>query len=454
MTDLLIVPIALVGVAVVAWSSRRPLRTIVPLYAFLVPIGGVFALRVPLPSPFNTLSSVVGALAIGAMAVHLANGGRGRTPTLPVGMWLLFVGWSAVTFLWARDPGLVLRELMLALPLLLLLVLVALLPATREDLGAVRGAVVASGLAVGGYALLLTITGAALPAHGFSSRFSLSAGDTNPNQLAASLLLPFVLSLDLALEPPVAGAPWWRRNLGWAGALLTAFAIALSGSRGGVLAAVVGTVVTLVVTARWRPWQRARVRHSIRTGAIGVALLLVLGATSIVLFPESRLTSLFAGTPVERLARTDSSSGRAEIWTTGALACTRYCGAGAGFGNFTRVFRESVAFSDITRNVGLSRPGHNLYLEIGVETGVVGLLLFGLAIVAEWRTLRIRRAAPVAAGLAGAIVALLVADVFEGFLWFKHTWLPFVLIRVFEAATDAEAARTERPSAAREVVPR
>ena len=100
----------------------------------------------------------------------------------------------------------------------------------------------------------------------------------------------------------------------------------------------------------------------------------------------------------------------------------------------------------MTRNVGLERPGHNLYLEIGVETGVVGLVLFALAIASEWRTLRRRRWFPLAAGLAATVVALLVADVFEGFLWFKHAWLPFMVIRVFEAAADAEP----RPVAAHE----
>ena len=31
-------------------------------------------------------------------------------------------------------------------------------------------------------------------------------------------------------------------------------------------------------------------------------------------------------------------------------------------------------------------------------------------------------------------------DVFEGFLWFKYFWLPFIVIRIAEGAVTARAA--------------
>jgi hypothetical protein len=80
--------------------------------------------------------------------------------------------------------------------------------------------------------------------------------------------------------------------------------------------------------------------------------------------------------------------------------------------------------------VGLERPGHNLYLSIAVEIGLVGLGLFAVALLAEWAALR---ATPLAAALGAAIIAVLVADVVEGFLWFKLLWLPFMLVSI---ATD------------------
>lgn len=426
-----------VGVAV--WASRRPLRTAVPAYAFLVPIGGVIPLSVPLPNPFNTLSSLAGAIAIGAVGLGVLRGPRRRVPTLPVGLWLLFTAWCALTFLWAKDPSLVASELTIGIPLLMLVVLVAMIPATRSDLEFVRDAVVASGIAVGGWAAVLTVKGGAYQVHALSSRFSLSAAHSDPNQLAATLLLPLALSIDLALTGRNPGSPRWRAAFGPVGAVMTAFAIVLSGSRGGSVAAVVTVIATLVLFARRRPWQRYRVRQALRGTASAILILVVLGAALVALFPSSRIATVFSAAPVQRLFDTQSSSGRAEIWTTGALACERYCVGGVGMGNFPIAYEQAVAFSNVTRNVGTTRPAHDLYLEIGVETGVLGLGLFWLAVFAEWRTIRLRGSFPVAAGLAATLIGFLLADVFEGFLWFKHAWLPFMLIRLLESAADGEA---------------
>ncbi|MGZ4131447.1 MAG: hypothetical protein ACXVWF_00235, partial [Actinomycetota bacterium] len=68
---ILLVPAAMLGLLVLVLCVRRPLATIVPVYAALVPFGDVFSLRVPLPKPFNSLSSVVGALTIVTLVIHL-----------------------------------------------------------------------------------------------------------------------------------------------------------------------------------------------------------------------------------------------------------------------------------------------------------------------------------------------------------------------------------------------
>jgi O-antigen ligase len=267
----------------------------------------------------------------------------------------------------------------------------------------------------------------------------LSNAHSDPNQLAATLLLPLALSIDLTLTGQNPRAPRWRAALGPVGAVMSAFAIVLSGSRGGSLAAVVTVIAVLMLFSRRRPWQRYRVRQAIRGTASAILALVVLGAVFIALFPSSRLATVFSAAPVQRLFDTQSSSGRAEIWTTGAIACERYCVAGVGMGNFPIAYEQAVAFSNVTRNVGTVRPAHDLYLEIGVETGVLGLVLFGLAICGEWRAIRLRGSYIVASGLSAALIGFLLADVFEGFLWFKHAWLLFMLIRLLEAASDGEA---------------
>src|SRR4029453_6755995 len=105
--------------------------------------------------------------------------------------------------------------------------------------------------------------------------------------------------------------------------------------------------------------------------------------------PEGRWAGVTSIDPVQRLIRTEAgSSGRSDIWTTGAVACRQFCASGAGIGKFQTVFTELFATSGAERNVGLDRPGHNLYIQVAVETGFVGLALLGFAFASGWMALR------------------------------------------------------------------
>lgn len=440
-------PLAAVVIAVVAASGllvavARPNRTILPAYAALVPIGSVFKLGVPLPEPFNTLSSLFGGIAIAAMLLHVVLTRRARIPSLPVGAWLVFLAWSASTALWARRPGDVVRELSIALPLLLLVVIVGILPRERGDLDRLRIAIVLGGAVVGAYALFLVATGSSLPTHGFGERFSVASdpGQTNPNQLAATLLLPFVLSLDLVITGcrTLRHRAFWR-FLGCITAFMILVPIVLSGSRGGLLAAVIAVLLTLAFTWWWIVDARRSVVRTATWMLLSIVVLATASYLAVRLAPEGKVAEVLSSDPIQRVVAGDSgTSGRAEIWTTGLLACERYCGMGAGLGNFPTVYGELFAFSGAERNVGLERPGHNLYLEVVVETGVVGLTLLAVALIAEWMAMRTTgRAAP---ALAAVLVALLVVDMFEGFIWFKYFWLPFILIRIAEEAGPGRSA--------------
>jgi O-antigen ligase len=366
-----------------------------------------------------------------------------------VGLWLLFVAWGAATVLWSVDPAGVVREITLAVPLVAIVVLVGMEPASERDLRRVAWAALASGAAIGAYGLTVILVGGSLPEHALSARFSLSTStaDTNPNQLAASLLLPFLVGLGMTLDRRTVGVPRWHARAAATGTILTATAIGLTGSRGGALATIVGSATLLVLAWRWSPWRRDRIHLVLAAAVSGVVVLVAAGVLATTLVPGSKVATVLGGDVFRRLGDVESSSGRAEIWTAGALACQTYCGAGAGLGAFSAVYNDVLPFSNVTRNVGLSRPAHNLYLEIAVETGLVGMLLFWVAVGTEFRTIARRRAGWLAPALAAAVVAILVADVFEGFLWFKHAWLPFILIRMFEHAADEQTQRDARREA-------
>jgi O-antigen ligase len=438
-------------------AVTHPSRTILPLYAAFVPVGGVFALAVPLPSPFNSVTSLLGGAAIGAIIAHVILYREGRIPTIPVAAWLWFVAWCALTLLWADDRDAGLRELQTAVPLVLLLVTVGIIVPRDGDLGWMRVALAVGGAAIGVYALGLVLSGSGLPSQGVGDRFSLGGevGNGNPNQLAAALLLPLLAGVDMAIDPARNVLGRAERPLGVVSVVLIGVAIALSGSRGGVVAGSVALVAAALLYRRWRPELRPAVRVAAVATAMTMLVLVITAVLLVTFLPNSRITATAIDGPVARLVAAETgASGRGEIWSVGLLACRQHCAVGVGLGNFARAYTDAFPFSAVSRNVGVQRPAHNMYLDIGVESGIVGFALFGVALTAEFRVLRRNQRRLLTPALGAAIVGLLVAHFFEGFLWFKHAWLPFVVIRILEATSAGGkrevprvADRAERPLA-------
>ena len=88
---------------------------------------------------------------------------------------------------------------------------------------------------------------------------------------------------------------------------------------------------------------------------------------------------------------------------------------------------------------------HNSYLEVAVETGVIGFVLFLTAIVAQLRAASRSRkkvsneAGGIIVAYEAACYAIAVAAFFLGVIWSKWFWLGWMFLAVAVAA-----ARTER----------
>lgn len=422
-----------------AFSIPHPGRRILPVYAFIVPAGSIVEIELPLGPPFNSLSSLLGAGVVIAILVHLAAYRDGRVPTLPLAVWMVFLAWTMATALYAIDSSAALDTVLVAIPLVALAIMVGLLPTSDQDLDAVRLGLILSGVAVGLYALFLLASGASLTDVEAEGRLVIasSGGVTDPNILAASLLLPFALSLErLILGGTRYMGPRAWRALGLAGVLLTVFAITITGSRGGLVSVALALILVLWY-ARRVPGAIHRVRRAAVTvlGSIGAILGLVFVAAQVA--PGSRIGQVVDVLPLGRISNTEiGGSGRIEIWTTGALLCREYCAAGSGIGTFPTAFNQVFAFSGVGQSVGADRPAHSIFLELAVELGFAGVTLLILALLAEWRALALadlRRTAAVKA----AFVSVLAANLFLSTIWFKYFWLVIVLIRMVEHGRSA-----------------
>jgi putative inorganic carbon (HCO3(-)) transporter len=141
--------------------------------------------------------------------------------------------------------------------------------------------------------------------------------------------------------------------------------------------------------------------------------------------------------PLERLTKADEGSGRTELWGVALSVSADHPIAGVGLNNF---IVQSPRYADRPGSLKYAdliaeRPHavHNTYLEVLVETGVIGLLLFlatvGAAVHATWSAVRIfdrrgeRELAQLARGVLLATIAVLTGGLFLSLRSQAALWL-------------------------------
>lgn len=284
---------------------------------------------------------------------------QGHGPLLVAGA-LLFV-WCALSPAWATDSSQTYDDIGLLGMAILAGLVVATTVTTRSQVtlllaAFVIGSTVAvlAGVLEGGFDTSGTAIQSAASKDG---RFAGAGGD--PNYLAAGLIPAIAVAATLIGQ---VGGP--VRRVGLAGMIVVmGFGLAASQSRGGLIAAVLAAIAALVL-------YRRRFLAVLVVGAV-----VVVGASFFAVQPAAlqRVTQLDGG-----------GTGRSDLWRVGWLIFKDHPVTGVGLDNF-----RSESFRYVRKPGNLEyvrliaeRPVvvHNTYLELLVEVGVVGLVLF-LAVV-------------------------------------------------------------------------
>jgi putative inorganic carbon (HCO3(-)) transporter len=249
----------------------------------------------------------------------------------------------------------------------------------------------------------------------------LLSDSVHPNVMASSLatLLPLPLALSLALPGKSRRTRWLR------GALLVTCALQLlvlllTKSRGGYLALGASLWLTLWLLGQ-RRW------------AIGLTLVAALLLVWLITSPS---TETSAPLDVDQQAALDASTWdfRQQVWRAALQTIADYPFTGAGMGTFNDV--AALLY-------GLYAPdnpqAHNLFLQVGVDLGILGLISFlamqFLALWAAWRAYRLygKLAEPllqaIAIGGLSGIVATLAHGLVDVHTWgSKGAFIPWMLL--------------------------
>ncbi len=410
--------------AILIGVSRDPLRYLLPAYIVTVPFGS--KLNLGLPAPLDSLSTPLLILLILTTGYQLALGARTRAPlsgTLPI--WVLYLGWAALSALWSISAQLTAKGVF---NLTALIVFFGVLSFIRIDAVVLRNAQIAivfSGAATGLFALAQLLLLGGLPQGEAGARFGEDI--LGANNTAAALLLP----LAVALPSAVSAARQSERLLNVAAALLIGVAIVLTGSRGGLLSAIVVFIVIFVATPSGR-------RQLVLLGVVALGALVIVLATN-------------PGGVGSRTDRT-SSSGRTEIWSIAEKACQSYCLAGSGWATFPRVYQQTQPEVPESRVLvqGTAYEAHNIWIESLIQVGLPGVLLLATGLVLTFRDIRRlpqRLRAPPLAAFIGTMTASMFLSNFEyKFFWLVLTYVALCRSASYDLPDVARPARPPQPA--------
>ncbi len=214
----------------------------------------------------------------------------------------------------------------------------------------------------------------------------------NRNHFAGLMELWMPLALGLALLPE---NTFLRRWLWCVAALVMATAVALSGSRGGMVAVGIQVLILTLAAAALRG----------RRALLGLSVAIVLLVTAVAALGRGEILERYRPSAQWPRANQESTVYRIEAWRGAVEIFRRHWLLGSGLDTFGNHFPSVRSFStDKTWTYA-----HNDYLQFAAEAGAAGLALAGWALVAggreAWRNLQRTRGTATGALLGGAACA-------------------------------------------------
>jgi O-antigen ligase len=383
------------------------------------------ALLPNLGGPLLSLAKIAGAVLAISWLAGIASGRYTRLfpsdhPNLTFAL-ISFLAWNALSVVWAEDPDRVYAyAFSFLLSFLLFAIIYSAVVSTRVARMLVFGFIVGATV-TSAYGILVQPDASALATSPAASdgldRLAGTVGD--PNELASLLVAGVALSGAIVFNRAV--SPGVRMLTGAAAGLML-LGVLMTLSRGGLVALAALILTGMLVAGRYRPQMIAA-----GLAIIAVALTFFFGIAS----PEAR----------DRITAADGGGGRTDIWKVGERMVAAEPVTGVGAANFQvsaiHYLLTPGAIRADDRLIDSPSVVHNSYLQILVETGVIGLGLF-LAIVASCiaAAIRARRAFAarddrdgelLAIAVICAIASILAADLFLSEENSKHLWFLLAL---------------------------
>jgi O-antigen ligase len=385
-------------------AVTRPLLFPYAAYVLLIPFDNLLG-----AGSFGTLTKILGFLASICLIAWCFRTRRFALPPRSTIALVALLLWIGVSSFWAMDQSQSLTILPTYFGLTVLYLALACTPLDLRQYRTLLYFAIASGVISALYGANAFFHDPALMQQQNPDMrrliVSINGIYIDPNHFSDAMLFPAAAIVMLGLRS--------SRVLGkvaaLAGVCTIALAIALSGSREGLI----GLAVIMAYYA-WRSRYRMQV-FALTAATVGATFLT---QSSIWL----RFQSAFA----------TGGSGRTAIWTVGWEAFKHNWLIGYGIGNFADAYDTYYLQVYQAYTNGFTSPAHNIVMHYLVETGIIGFLLLSWFLWEHFTTLRsIDRAHPLfddrimlEASMLALIVVALSIDLFH----YKYAWLLFAAI--------------------------
>jgi O-antigen ligase len=327
----------------------------VGLCLFVV-IAFLDVLPVPI-GPAVSLTKVAGLVLALAWLATVTTSGRSRPggllTTHPGATWLLaaLVAWAAASVAWAGSPGAAISATYRYALNAALFVIVYSVVRTPRSFRWVIAAYVFGAAMSAAYGIVHQ------PSSGAAGLERVAGTIGDANEFAAVLVSALPLAIALAATATARRV----RALGLFAIVLCAAGIALSLSRGGLLAVLVMLVAAVLVAGRWRGI----------VAAIGAAIVLAGAGYFLLAAPLAAR---------ERVSSSGTGTGRTDLWRVGWRMVADRPVLGVGAGNYaTASLRYLLRPGQLSRSdliANTPKVAHNTYLHVTAELGILGALAF------------------------------------------------------------------------------
>lgn len=335
----------------------------------------LFIASIPTENAFTipglgSLSRVLGlaAFALTVISRFRPSGLQLRAPSLIIILLFAYTWWSLATYFWSFLPALTLSEFMTVAQLAVLAWLVLEIGRREADRMAMLQAFVIGCVVLIASVVFRFATG---EVSGFRD-----VGVFNANGVAIVSALAVTMAWRLRtwlLPAPATPLRNFLLVLNSLYPVIALVAVILSASRGGLLTLIVASSVIPLSALNEPSWRR-------------LVMLLVVGLLAVGVFQAAPTVMPDLDENLRRLATTSSElqtgtlTGRTDIWEGGMRLFRESPIIGIGVGVFNYAIEPII---------GAAKSPHNAVLAVLVSRGLIGLLLFGGAVLAAvWAAVR------------------------------------------------------------------